>query len=111
MRAVNRYADAYKEMNVDALKKIFPSLPRETSQAIASQFRNCLSYDATFLSTELLVGNESSATVNARTTYTCQPKTRQKPQPQTVVESFQLRKLGDEWFIDQILTGDPNKRR
>jgi len=112
MRALNRYLDAYRERDVEALKKVYPSLPRETGQAIGRQFRDCQSYDATFLSTEVLMGEDpNSATVNARTTYTCQPKTRQPPQPQTIQESFRLRKFAGDWLIDGTSTADSNRRR
>jgi hypothetical protein len=112
MRALNRYLDAYREMSVDALKKVYPSLPRETEQALARGFRDCRSYDATFLSTDVALGDQAtSATVTARTSYTCQPKTRQQPQPQTIQEIFRLNKFGGDWLIDSTGTMDTNRRR
>jgi serine/threonine-protein kinase len=112
MRALERYLEAYRQMNVDALKRVYPSLPSETGQALNKQFRNCTSYDATFLTVELLMGdNPTSARADARTTYTCQPKTRQSPQPQTVEEGFRLRKFSGQWIIDGILTGDMKRIR
>lgn len=112
MRALNRYLDAYREMSVDALKKVYPSLPRETEQALARGFRDCRSYDATFLSTDVALGDQATtATVTARTSYTCQPKTRQQPQPQTIQEVFRLTKFGGDWLIDSTGTMDTNRRR
>ena len=112
MRALNRYLDAYREMSVEALKKVYPSLPRETEQALARGFRDCRSYDATFLSTDLALGDQATtATVTARTSYTCQPKTRQQPQPQTIQEIFRLNKFGGDWLIDSTGTMDTNRRR
>jgi hypothetical protein len=112
MRALNRYLDAYREMSVDALKKVYPSLPRETEQALSRGFRDCRSYDATFLSTDVALGDQAtSATVTARTSYTCQPKTRQQPQPQTIQEIFRLNKFGGDWLIDSTGTMDTNRRR
>jgi hypothetical protein len=112
MRALNRYLDAYREMDVEALRRIYPSLPRETSQALGRQFRACRSYDATFLSTEVAIGDQATtATVTARTSYTCQPKTGQQLQPQTIQEIFRLNKFGGDWLIDSTGTMDTNRRR
>jgi hypothetical protein len=114
MRALNRYQDAYREMSVKALQAVYPSLPRETGQQLDRAFRrDCRSYDLTFgnMQVALAADDPTSATVNVRSTYTCQPKSAQAAQPQTVQDIFLLRKVGGEWLIDSAGTTDTNRRR
>jgi predicted Ser/Thr protein kinase/tetratricopeptide (TPR) repeat protein len=114
LRALNRYQDAYRQMKVEALKNVYPSLPRETGQQLDRAFRrDCRAYDVTFLNPQLsLVADDpTAATVTVRTTYTCQPKSAQAAQPQTVQDVFQLRKISGEWLIDSAGTMDTNRSR
>jgi serine/threonine protein kinase len=114
LRALNRYQDAYRQMKVEALKNVYPSLPRETGQQLDRAFRrDCRAYDVTFLNPQvsLVADDPTAATVTVRTTYTCQPKSAQAAQPQTVQDVFQLRKVSGEWLIDSAGTMDTNRRR
>ena len=114
LRALNRYQDANRQMKVDALKNVYPSLPRETGQQLDRAFRrDCRAYDVTFLNPQvsLVADDPTAATVTVRTTYTCQPKSAQAAQPQTVQDVFQLRKVSGEWLIDSAGTMDTNRRR
>ena len=53
----------------------------------------------------------TAATVTVRTTYQCQPKTGQAPEPQAVQDIFMLRKVGGEWLIDSTGMMDNARRR
>ncbi len=109
LQALNRYQSAYRERNVRSLVSVYPSLPRETRQALERAFsRDCRDYDVTFGNMQLALNGDdpSYATVTVRTIYTCQPKTAQAAQPQAVQELFVMRKLGEGWLIDSAGTMD-----
>jgi hypothetical protein len=110
-QALTRYQDAYRKMDVDALKQVYPNLGREPSQRLARQFKDCRTYDVTFgnIRPSFVEGDPTSATVAVQTTYTCEPRSRQASQPQTVQDFFSLKKFGDEWLIDR-LGGDMQRR-
>ncbi len=99
--ALRRYQDAYRAMDVDALRRIYPSLPREAGQRLARQFRDCRAYDVVFAGMSPSMGEDpGQATVTARTTYTCTPKTGQNPLSSATSDVFQMRKFGGTWIIE-----------
>jgi hypothetical protein len=112
MAALNRYQEAYRQRSVELLRKVYPSLPRETGQRLDRSFDNCVAYDVTFLSPTVALGADdpTKATVNVRSTYTCQPKSRQPQQAATVQEVFQLQKFGGVWLIDSAGVMDTGRR-
>ena len=113
LQALNRYQSAYRERSVKSLVAVYPSLPRETRQALDRAFsRDCRDYDVTFGNMQLALNADDPtyATVTVRTVYTCQPKTAQAARPEAVQELFVLRKLGDGWLIDTAGTMDSARR-
>jgi hypothetical protein len=113
LQALNRYQSAYRERSVKSLVAIYPSLPRETRQALDRAFsRDCRDYDVTFGNMQLALNADDPtyATVTVRTVYTCQPRTAQAARPEAVQELFVLRKLGDGWLIDSAGTMDSARR-
>jgi hypothetical protein len=114
LQTLTRYQNAYRERSVKSLLAVYPSLPREARQGLERAFtRDCRDYDATFGNIQLALNKDDPtyATVTVRTTYTCQPKTAQPAQPQSVQELFVLRKLGDGWLIESAGTMDTTRRR
>jgi hypothetical protein len=113
LRALNRYQDAYRRRNVKALQAVYPKLPRETGQDLDRQFRSCRAFDVTFGNVQLALAADdaTAATIRVQTTYTCQPVTGQRVQPQTVDDVFVLRKIGDEWLFDRTGRMDVGRRR
>ena len=96
-----------------SLVTVYPSLPRETRQALDRAFsRDCRDYDVTFGNMQLALNADDPtyATVTVRTVYTCQPKTAQAARPEAVQELFVLRKLGEGWLIDSAGTMDTARR-
>jgi hypothetical protein len=99
---------------VKSLVEVYPSLPREQKQKLERSFtRDCREFDVTFGNTRLALDKDdpTSATVTVRTTYTCQPKTGQQAQPQSVQDFFVLRKLRDVWMIESAGTTDTTRSR
>ena len=112
LRALKRYEDAYEKMNVDAIGEVYTGFPREAAQNARRQFQNCQAYDVAFSNTDVTIGNDpTAATVSARTTYTCTPKNRQAPLSSTTSEFFKLRKVGNEWLIEERGSLDGGTRR
>ena len=93
-------------MNLTALRAVYPSLPRETSQRLARQFRDCGAYEVGFgknMTVALAENDPTAATVTAQTTYLCQPaKITVPPDQRTAREVFSLRKEAGEWVIVSI---------
>jgi len=113
-KTLDGYVKAYRDRSVKLLLEVYPSLPRETRQVLERTFtRDCRAYDATLLNQQLAMNAQDPtfATVTARTTYTCQPKTAQPPQLQSMQEVFVLRKLGNGWTIQSTATMDTTPRR
>ena len=109
---LTRYQDAYRDMSVQAVREVYPSLPREEGQTLEKNFRNCRSFDAAFTNIQPTMGDDpNQATVQVRTTYTCTPKTGQAPPSQPVQEVFQLRKLLGAWIIERAGIMDTGRRR
>jgi hypothetical protein len=112
MRALTRYQDAYRERSVKLLRDVYPSLPRETGQKLDRSFNDCRAFEVSFLNPQVALAPDdpTSATVNVRSTYTCQPKSRQPAQPASVQDVFLLRKLGDAWLIENAGVMDTGRR-
>jgi hypothetical protein len=98
---MNRYRDAYRAMDVKAIRRVYPSLGREDGQRLEKQFRNCRTFEITFANPSPSMGADpEQATFSARTTYTCTPKTGQEPLSDATSDFFQLRKLAGSWIIE-----------
>jgi tetratricopeptide (TPR) repeat protein/predicted Ser/Thr protein kinase len=106
LRALTLYQEAYAARSIKALEGVFPTIPREDRQATEKRLRNCRSYDVAILNPQYLFNPDdpSSGTVNARVDYTCQPPTAQAPFTETTQQTFVLRKAGDAWLIERVLT-------
>jgi hypothetical protein len=110
--ALNRFQDAYRNRSIRDLQAVYPSLPREERQALERSFgRDCGAVDFTYLNPQfgLNADDPTSATVTMRTTFTCQPRTGQRAQIVAGQQVFILRKAGDTWLVDRIIT-DPATR-
>jgi tetratricopeptide (TPR) repeat protein len=113
LQTLTRYQTAHRERSVKALLDVYPSLPRERRQALERSFtRDCRDYDASLGNPQLAMNKNDPtfATVTARATYTCQPKTAQPAQSQSFQEVFMLRKLGDRWLIESSATDTTRPR-
>jgi len=111
-RALALYQNAYREKNVRLLESVFPTLPRERKQAIERSFKDCRDYDVEFTNFRMSLSDDPSfASVRVRTTYTCQPRTGQSAQPQTIEEVFELEKVDSAWLIESAGTMNSGRVR
>ena len=104
--AVGRFQAAYRDRDINALMKVYPSLRREARQKIEASFKTCRAYDVTFSDEQILIDptNANIAQVTLRGTYACTVRTGQAPQVAESRDVFVLRKTGDIWIIERTGT-------
>jgi ketosteroid isomerase-like protein len=104
--AVGRFQAAYRDRDINALMKVYPSLRREARQKIEASFKTCRAYDVTFSDEQILIDptNANIAQVTLRGTYACTVRTGQPPQVAESRDVFVLRKTGDIWIIERTGT-------
>ena len=109
---MGRYQDAYRELSVDSLLTVYPRMPRERQQRLKKDFDQVRECDVRFLNPQVLhaANDPTAATVTVRTTYSCQPKSRQPVQSYSVDEFFQVRNLSGRWMIENTGVMDAGKR-
>jgi hypothetical protein len=112
MAPLNRFRFAYREKNVQGMLAVFPVAPREMRQGWERMFDQCRSTDLTFANMQPSTNAQdpTSAMITTRSTYTCQPKSRQAPVDVVLTDVFQLRKVGAAWVIDDIGQMNQGKR-
>jgi serine/threonine protein kinase len=98
LAALNQYRAAYQTRSVDALQTVYPSLERETRQALERSFKDCRAYDVVFGEPDIAF-NGDNAFVEVTSTYICTPKTRQRPPAEPVKDVFRMRKTASAWVI------------
>jgi serine/threonine-protein kinase len=111
LEALTRYQNAYRERSIDALRKAYPSIPREMAQALQRAFRDCRDYDVALGNMQFALSPDDPTygTVVVRSTYVCQPKSAQAAEPRSMNELFELRKVAGAWVIENA--GAMNARR
>lgn len=97
--ALTRYAAAYRAKDVAAVKKAFPSLPREREAVMRKAFAGCRAYDVQFGKIDPVRVTDESMTLYADTTYSCTPTTGGSPRTETTQDVFQLKRVGTTWVI------------
>lgn len=101
MQALERYRTAYQHRSVDELVKVYPALGATSRRATQQMFSNvCRAYDVTFSAPEITINQDGTvAQVIVSSTYTCTPRTAQKVPPESMRDTFQLKRNGDAWII------------
>jgi hypothetical protein len=100
--ALDSFAAAYKQRNVQALALVYPTLPEAERRALQRAFASdCREYSVTLATPEMFLtnGEGTAAQVIADATYTCAPANGQRPQAAHTRDVFQMRKQGDTWVI------------
>ena len=97
--AVNRFRFAYNQKDLKALAQVFPSMPRELSQEWERSFKNCRTVTLTYSNVQPALLTPDTGIVRIRSTYTCQPPSRQAPIDIAQDDVFELQKAGDFWSI------------
>jgi hypothetical protein len=98
---LEEYRAAYRNRSLDALIRIYPSMPQVERNGLRQAFtRDCRAYDVTFETPQIFLSGEgTTAQVTVNATYSCTPIGGQKPQRAATRDVFQLRKVGDAWAI------------
>ena len=98
--ALGRFQAAYRNMDVNILKQVFPAVPRETEQNFVRQKSACKATEIDFGRMEFSFRADGGrVNVEVPTTYTCRPPTNQKPITYSQTDLFILTKQGSNWFI------------
>ena len=111
LMVLSRYADAYRQGSVDALKAIYPALPAAEELGLRRLFRDCRE-SAVHLAGVRVTWPEDAGTasVQARATYTCTPRTGQAAQTVDTDHLFLMRDRRDgRWIIERMATVQPNR--
>jgi hypothetical protein len=102
--ALNRFKKAYIGRDVNAIRRVIPSVPDQQMKVWRNNFDQCRTVDVDHSGIRTLIDpeNPTSVTVHVRSTYYCQPKIR-APEQQVVQEDvFTLRKVSENWVIDRM---------
>jgi hypothetical protein len=101
--ALGRFQAAYRDRDINAVIQVYPSLQREARQALQRSFENCRVYDVQFDDMRFLIdpSEPTTAQVNVRSTYTCTPRTGQRPVSAPQQDVFTLRKRAEVWLIEK----------
>jgi hypothetical protein len=97
------YQAAYARRDVGALRRVFPGLTGEQTQALARTFEGAISYGLDLRVIDLRVG-EGTATATCDVTHALVPKVG-TPSTTTQRTTFQLTRAGEGWVIDRLLGG------
>jgi serine/threonine-protein kinase len=112
LQTLTAYQSAYRQKNVEAIRKVYGNLRREAAQDLERNFDNCSTADLTFGNIDIALSDPPiTATATVQSTYLCQPKTRQKGVPYQVEDVFGLRKVAGKWLIDRLTLNDTRRLR
>jgi hypothetical protein len=99
---LDEYRGAYRNRSVEAVARIYPSLPAAERNGLRQSFtRDCRAYDVAFDAPEIFLTNAegTAAQVTVDATYSCTPIGGQKPQRAAMRDVYHLRKVNDAWVI------------
>jgi hypothetical protein len=102
--ALNRYKSAYGNRNVDAIRKVYPSLPQDESERLRKNFNACRDVNVEFsgMQTSPVAEDPTVAVVTVRSTYFCQPRIKAPAQQVPQEDVFRLRNVNGVWLIDRM---------
>jgi hypothetical protein len=94
--ALQRYSAAFESMDVDAVKKVQPSVPTET---LAKAFKDMRELKVAIDAVRVLSMDGTTARVSCKVTQTLTPKVGSK-QTTAVTRVMRLKRNADVWVID-----------
>jgi hypothetical protein len=101
-RLLARYADAYRRLDFDALREIFPTAGVERRRGIDQNRKACRAYDVNITSRQISTITSGSVMLTLKAVHTCTPRTAQKEQASLLEEVFVLqRDQTDNWIISK----------
>jgi len=100
-QVLERYAQAYRSLDLDALARLYPDLPEYRKSGLQTDRRNCQSMDLTFGSVEWIKLEPATIEVRTSTSYNCRTRTGQRHN-EVVVEGFVMKPTGGQWGITSM---------
>lgn len=107
--AMERFRMGYRNRSLGAVAAAFPTLPRQTRQAMERTFTNCVVYEVTFDAVQVQIPptDEATAQVDVSSTHTCTPQSGGGQTTTQERETYTLRKDGDAWVISGVSPNRP----
>jgi hypothetical protein len=96
--ALQRYSAAFESLDVDAVKKVQPSVPTEN---LAKAFKDMRELKVAIDAVRVLSIDGTTARVSCKVTQTLTPKVGSK-QTTSVTRVMRLRRTADAWVIDSF---------
>lgn len=93
---LQRYSTALETLDVNAVRKVQPSIPAES---LAKAFRDMRELDVTIDMVRVLSLDATTARVSCRVTQTLTPRAGAK-QTTTVTRVMRLKRAAESWIID-----------
>ena len=101
-RAVlERYAQAFRALNLDALETLYPDLPEYRRKGLEQNKRNCGSMEIHYSGIEWVKLEPGTIEVRTNTSYDCRTKSGQR-QEVVVKEGFVLKPTNGQWLITSM---------
>ena len=94
--ALQRYSAAFESMDLDAVKKVQPSVP---TQILAKAFKDMRELKVAIDAVRVLSSDGTTARVSCKVTQTLTPKVGSK-QTTAVTRVMRLKRSADVWVID-----------
>jgi len=100
--ALEQFRAAYRNRDMEAMTVVFPSIPRQTEQAMRRTFDTCLVYEVKYdgVRVRMDANDETLATADIRSSHTCTPKSGGRETTTDKHDVLSLRKVGDAWLVD-----------
>jgi hypothetical protein len=101
LSVLNRYAAAYSQLEVDAIRSVWPTLPSDLAEQFGRSFSQVRSYQMRLTDCAVSV-QDSTATARCQGTASIVPKVGRAPSPAQFSSTFVLRKVAELWVIDKV---------
>ena len=100
--ALEQFRTAYRNRDMEAMTVVFPSIPRQTEQAMQRTFDTCLVYEVKYdgVRVRMDANDDTRATADIRSSHTCTPKSGGRETTTDRHDVLSLRKVGDAWLVD-----------
>jgi len=100
--ALEQFRAAYRNRDMEAMMVVFPSIPRQTEQAMQRTFDTCLVYEVKYDGVRVRIdpNDDTRATADIRSSHTCTPKSGGRETTTDKHDVLSLRKVGDAWLVD-----------
>jgi hypothetical protein len=98
---LERYAQAFRGLNLDALETLYPDLPEFRRKGLQDNKKNCQSMEVRYGGVEWVRLEAGTIEVRTNTSYDCRTRSGQRLQ-NDVKEGFVLKPTNGQWLITSM---------